>query len=119
MNKLQLSQADKELLKKTAEDIGAKADNIKAVWEYTIITSLLNIDPNAKLKRITLPYLGSIAIRLGNTYSASEDSEIVTQDMEPFISLNTQFKKLLEDASKGNYDELTSYLREKLLNYLD
>lgn len=117
-NKLNLSQSDKNLLKKVSESIGAKADNIKAVWEYTILTELLDIDPEAKFKKITLPFIGSIAIKLKDAYSIDEQGETITQDMEPFIALDPQFKKLLEDASNNNYEAIASILREKLLEFL-
>lgn len=111
---LTLSNDEKEFLTEISSLMGVKQDIIKQVWEFTVFTWLLKFKDNPeKLCRIPIPYFGSIGLKY-ETDAVSKDG--MTSDLNVFVSVNDDFKKLMYDAKNNNYDGVSEYLQNKYLN---
>ncbi len=112
MEKLVLDKDTKELLKDISSLFGVKEDIIKDVWEYTLITWLLKLsDSNANLKRIKIPYIGSVGLRfLGEKIG----DEKIDADYDAFLALNENFKDVLKTIKNNGSEELTQLIQQKI-----
>lgn len=113
MEKLALDKETKELLEDISSLFGVKPDIVKDVWEYTVITWLLKMsDSEANLKRIRIPYVGSIGLRFTGEKIGSEDK--IEADYDAFVAINSNFKDTLKAIKNNSSDELTALIQNKI-----
>lgn len=112
MEKLAIDRDTKELLEDVSSLFGVKSDIIKDVWEYTMIVWLLKLsDSNANLKRIKIPYIGSVGLRfLGEKMG----DEKIDADYDAFLALNDNFKDVLKTIKNNGSEELTQLIQQKI-----
>lgn len=119
-NELSLSPQDKELLKTVSTLFGVKPEIVQEVWEYTFLSWLLTMKDDQVIKHFAIPYLGNIGIRFNNTYSISNDGDSdLSQDIDTFVSVNANAKRLLSNANEGDFETLANIMQEKLIKILN
>lgn|SRR5574344_267526 len=104
----------KKMLQEISATFGVKSEIVKECWEYTIFVMLLNIASNEKgIINLKVPYIGTIGLRNNGTM-VDEKGEAVP-DIESFISISDNFKKLFQKVQHGSYADLSNYLQHKYI----
>lgn len=117
--KLILDKNSKDICDKISSLMGIKADVVKDVWEMTLLTWLLDIsEQQGKVKRISVPYLGSIGVRMSGESLDNSNSKI-TASYDVFTALNDQFKELLKNVSNNDISEVSELLQDKINNVIN
>ncbi len=111
MNNLILTDKDtSNLIKEVSTTFGIKSYAIQEIFNYMAfiwITKLID-NPN-QLTSITIPYIGSIGLRLDNESVNSKGD--VEYDISSFVSLTDAFKDLYSDINNGETDRVVDYLK--------
>lgn len=120
--KLQLDKNSKDMVEEISTLLGVKAEIVKTVWEFTLLTYLLKYSKSEnKVKSLSIPYIGNIGIRYnGDSVENTKDS--LSGDFDVFISLNDDFKKMLHSIEIGSTDEIINLLQneiKKVANQID
>lgn len=117
--KLLLDKNSKDICDKISSLMGIKSDIIKDIWEMTLLAWLLDIsDQKGKVKRISIPYLGSVGIKSSGESIDNENSKIIP-NYEVFTALSDQFKELLKNVENDNIDEVSSILQDKINHVIE
>lgn len=108
-----LDKETKDLLYDVSSLFGVKTDIVKDVWEFTLIALLLRAaDSKSTIKRINIPYIGSIGLKyLGERIG---DSDKVEADYEVFVSISDFFKNCLNSIKNNENDEIIELAQEKI-----
>lgn len=113
MEKIALNKDTKELLDKISSLFGIKTDVIKDVWEYTLIVWLLEYaNSNASLKRVPVPYLGTIGLRFNGERLSNDDK--IEADIDSFIALDSNFKDLLKSVQNNSSEVVIDLIQTKI-----
>lgn len=113
MEKITLNKDTKDLLEEISSLFGVKTDIIKDVWEYTLIVWLLKYaDSDTSLKRIFIPYLGTVGLRFKGEKLSNNDK--IEADFDSFIALDSNFKDLLKSVQNNKSDELLTLIQAKI-----
>ena len=106
----------KQLIREIATLFGIKTDIITDFLNYLVFTWLLQLaqDPDVT-QTLILPYIGKLGVKFKQDYINKETGEMET-DLDVFISLNDNFKRMVSDLKDQNIAGLTSFLRT---NYIE
>ena len=108
-----LDKEIKDLLDDVSSLFGVKSDIVKDIWEFTLIALLLRVADNKSIiKRVNIPYIGSIGLKyLGERIG---DSDKVEADYEVFVSINDFFKNCLKSIKNNENDEIVEMIQGKI-----
>ena len=108
-------EATKAMILEISSLMQVKADIVRNVWQFTVLSMMLRVaetDEN-KLTRLVLPYIGSIGIKNNGTIATTKGME---QDLDVFMSLSENFKNMFNKCQGGNYADLSEYVQKKFLD---
>lgn len=114
MSKIQMDKSTKDLLDDISSYFGCKPDTIRDIWEATLIVWLLKYSQDEKpLKRITLPFIGTLGLRPQGE-SISNESNKIESNYDAFIALSDQFKDLLKESKSSGSSKVAELYRDKI-----
>lgn len=124
--KIELDNDTKDLISKTSALLGVDENIVKEVYQYMLFSWFLKLsENNNRVNTITIPYLGHIGIRFNDEdIMTSSDSGVdILPEVDTFIVLNDNFKKLLGEVRSNKNDMIAnlikSNIRLKLLEDID
>jgi hypothetical protein len=110
---LKLNDIDKKLVDELSALSGISKDVIREVWEYMIVYWAEQISRSPeKPHTLEIPFLGSLYVK----YIGDEETPdgYLTTNVDAFISLSTQFKKLVGDIVDEKDSVVLDLLRTKI-----
>lgn len=110
---LKLSEPDRKLIDEISALSGVSKDVIREVWEYMIIrwSEQISRDPE-KGHTVEIPFLGSVFVKYVGDKETPEG--YVETQVESYIALSSQFKKLIGDIVDERDSVITGLLRSKI-----
>ena len=114
MKTFETDQETRLILAEVSALLGIKAEVVKEVWEFTILSLLLKVadKPDNNSYSVSIPYIGRILLRKS---IARADDGSKKLDVDPFISLSDKFKKLFYKVINGKYAELSEFVENAYL----
>ena len=102
---LKLTKEENDFIEDVANLNLITKSSVKQVLEAIVTTWLVNLaEDEKKNTQILIPFLGKILVRKDGF--SVVDGEVETT-VEPFLSINHDFKKQLYNCLNDNYDDLT------------
>lgn len=94
---------------------GVKSEVVKQVWEMTVLAMLLKTSDfeDNKSVRLKIPFIGNMLLR---DNGAVIENGKCTPNVECFISLDDNFKRLFDRARYNDFDSLSDYVQDKYLS---
>jgi len=110
---LKVNDVDRALIDELSALSGISKDVIREVWEYMIIywAEVISRNP-VKPATLEIPFLGSVFVK----YIGDEETEegYLSTNVDAFISLSTQFKKLVGDIVDEGDSIVLGVLKQKI-----
>lgn len=110
---LKLSDEQKKFIDEVSALSGIQKEVLRECWEFTLVRWAEQIASSpAKLVTLEVPFLGKVGIRYQG--DIVENSGAVSTEVESFIDLSSQFKKLVGDIEDEGDSVVTDLLKKKI-----
>jgi hypothetical protein len=110
---LKLNEVDKQLVDEISALSGISKDVIREVWEYMVIRWAEQISrAPEKAHELEIPFLGTVYVKYMNDEETPEG--YLQTNVDSFIGLSSQFKKLIGDIVDERDSVVTDLLKQKI-----
>jgi hypothetical protein len=118
MKTFELDDETKELIEYTSNLMGVDKSIIKEVYQYMLFTWFLKLSQSdKKVTSVQVPYLGKIGLRYGQE-TLSKDSDSIEPQVDAYVILNEEFKKMLYDIHNNKNSEIAEFIQQKHIDHL-
>ena len=115
--KIELDDNTKDLISKTSTLLGVDESIIKEVYQYMLFSWFLKLsENNNRVNTISIPYLGHIGIRFNDEdiMTSSDSGADILPEVDTFIVLNDNFKKLLGEVRSNKNDMIANMIKSNI-----
>lgn len=114
-----MTKKSKELLQEVSALFGVRADVVKQIWDYTIVTLFLKMAENPEKEHVLqIPMIGELVIKYKNSYYIKDGTVPITE-VESKLRLDDEFKNLIGDIYFQGNSPIIQFIQDNLTNTIE